>query len=162
MLTEGGVFFLQFLVEPLNGSQGDAGFVEVTDELVVVAQFEGIPEILCHGAHVPHIRLFVGITPGLHGQANHPPQHILGIDTGKIGFQVAIGYPGGQGVDHQSVAVGIEGDSLLIAAIEKNADYIKTETLTVTLSQGVLDAAEKTEEGEVNGLALRLSLRRVR
>ncbi len=60
------------------------------------------------------------------------------------------------------IAVGIEGDSLLIAAIEKNADYIKTETLTVTLSQGVLDAAEKTEEGEVNGLALRLSLRRVR
>lgn len=58
------------------------------------------------------------------------------------------------------ILVRFEGDSAIAVAIQKHADYIRTETLAVELVAGGISAADKTEEADVNGFKVTLQIRK--
>jgi isoleucyl-tRNA synthetase len=58
------------------------------------------------------------------------------------------------------IVVGVEGAPEVWAAVEKHADYIKVETLSMSITNGAIDGAEKSEEGDVNGLKVVLHMKR--
>jgi isoleucyl-tRNA synthetase len=58
------------------------------------------------------------------------------------------------------IVIGVEGAPEVWAAVEKHADYIKVETLSMSITNSALDGAEKSEEGDVNGLKVVLHMKR--
>jgi isoleucyl-tRNA synthetase len=60
------------------------------------------------------------------------------------------------------IALGVEGAPEVLGAVEKHADYIKVETLSMSITLGALEGAEKTEEGDVNGMKIALHIKRAK
>ena len=65
-----GPLFIHFLIQALDGGQGDATFVHGRDVFVVRTNAKGGVEVLCHGSDVLHGTLITSVAPALDWSAH--------------------------------------------------------------------------------------------